>query len=159
MRIKAGVLGVALWLLWLPAGAALHPFVAGSLDQIRAGLRGTPFILVMWSIDCPPCLRELAALGQRAGGVSSGRLVLVSTDVGIDHADLLGELRRHGLESAHNWVFADAFVERLRHAVDPTWYGELPRAYLYRADHSRVAFSGLLGDERLAAWLEQVERD
>lgn len=60
-----------------------------------------------------------------------------------------------GLAGVDSWVFDDPIPERLRHAIDPSWYGELPRTYLYDARHQREAIVGVVGEQRLRAWLEK----
>jgi hypothetical protein len=40
-------------------------------------------------------------------------------------------------------------------AIDPKWRGELPRTYLYDAQHRRVAISGVIDEEKLREWLER----
>ena len=61
-------------------------------------------------------------------------------------------LREHGLDHAENWAATVPFDTRLRFTIDPLWYGELPRSYLFDADNSRQAISGVLGEETLAQW-------
>ena len=140
-------------LLWAGVGlssaavAELAPFDADRLDTITQTRAGQPFVLVLWSIDCPPCYKELAMLGRLRERFAPGQLVLVSTD-SADHQDEIEHtLARFGLTALESYVFADSVPARLRQRIDPTWFGELPRSYLYNADHSRRAISGLL-DER-----------
>ncbi|MFT5164280.1 MAG: hypothetical protein ACI9FJ_002881, partial [Alteromonadaceae bacterium] len=40
-----------------------------------------------------------------------------------------------------------------RYAIDPSWYGELPRSYFYDAAGGRTAKSGLVNNETLKKWL------
>ncbi len=63
-------------------------------------------------------------------------------------------LHSFGLDAADNWIFADPMPERLRYRVDPNWFGELPRAYLYTDDHQRTAHSGILSEADLQQWLQ-----
>lgn len=144
-------------LAWLPAMAAaeLKPFQPDSLQAITSAREGRPFLLLLWSLDCPPCMKELAGLRQQLKDSDAQHLVLVSTDgpgqqVAVEHA-----LRGFGLEQFDNWLFADDFSERLRFHIDPNWFGELPRAYFYAADHSRRAKSGVLKAGQLQRWLQQ----
>jgi hypothetical protein len=52
-----------------------------------------------------------------------------------------------------SWIFANDNHQQLRYAVDPRWYGELPRGYFYAADGSRRAHSGGLTRPQIEAWL------
>lgn len=114
-------------LLCLPglATAELKPFSSGSLKEITAQRDGKPFLLVLWSMDCPPCLKELEHIGRLRAQFPNQGLVLVSTD-GPEYAtEVEGLLARHGLTDSENWYFADNFPERLRYHIDPnpslTW--------------------------------------
>jgi thiol-disulfide isomerase/thioredoxin len=137
--------------------AELKPFVAGSMAQIQAERSGKPHVVSLWSLTCPPCHEELALLGEFRRAHPKLQLVLIATDSPQDAPALREVLRRHGLETADNWVFADAFVERLRHEIDPAWYGELPRSYLSDGKTTRTV-SGKLNRKQLEAWRAPITR-
>lgn len=147
--------------LWLVLGTApvlageLRPFTADSLSAIQTQFAGRPFILTLWSLSCHHCIRELQTLGRLARGRRSLPLVIVSTDTPAEAGEIQAALERFGLGRFDTWVFADAVPERLRHAIDPAWRGELPRSYLFDAAHRREAHSGLLGEARLEDWLQR----
>jgi thiol-disulfide isomerase/thioredoxin len=128
-------------------------FVPGSMAQIRAAHTGTAHVVALWSLDCPPCHEELATLESFARAHRSIAVVLISTDTPADTPALLHVLQRHGLAGAENWVFADEFVERLRHEIDPDWRGELPRAYLHGANGTAITVTGRLVAGKLEDWL------
>lgn len=137
----------------LPAGASeLRAFGPQSYDQILEAHRGRPFVLVFWSVDCVPCLQELALLGTLAAEHPSLELVLVSTDGRAIAREVTAALAEHGLGAAEAWVF-DAPPEHLRHAVDPAWYGTVPRTYLFDTAHRRQAVSGAMTRESIERWL------
>jgi len=147
--------GCLLLLLCLPgwATAGLHPFFDESLKEITGARNGQPFLLVLWSIDCPPCLKELKHIGQLYSEFTPGSLVLVSTD-GADYAEEAQQILAHnGLTDAESWLFSGSFPERLRYRIDPNWYGELPRAYFYDAKHNRIGKSGALSLELLKQFI------
>lgn len=133
----------------------LRPFTAGSLSTIKTEFSGQPFVLALWSTDCTHCAKELRMLGKLARADRSLPLVIVSTDTPDGAADIHAALKRFGLGHLDTWVFSDAVPERLRHAIDPSWRGELPRAYLFDADHRREAHSGMLGEAQLKDWLRK----
>jgi thiol-disulfide isomerase/thioredoxin len=137
--------------------AGIRPFVPGSMAQIRTAHTDTPFLVALWSLDCPPCHEELATLGRFARTHRSIAVVLISTDTPEDTPALLAVLQRHGLDDAENWVFADGFVERLRHEIDPAWRGELPRSYLNDGGGTR-ALSGRLDRAQLDSWRNALNR-
>ena len=66
---------------------------------------------------------------------------------------MLDVLGSYELGSAETWNFGDAGVDRLRHAIDPRWYGEMPRSYLYDASGRRIGISGALTPDLLQDWL------
>jgi hypothetical protein len=143
-------LAAALLVLALPAAAQeLKPFTPESLSQITASRAGRPFVLAFWSLTCAHCQQELADFGRR----QTANLVLVSTDTPAERDVIRATLARHGLEKAEAWVFADDFAERLRHAVDRDWHGELPRSYFYGADGSHRAVTGRPDAVLVERWL------
>lgn len=151
------VVGLLLLLCMTPALAAgLTPFHAESLAEIENARAGKPFILMLWSVECPPCLREFEVLQRQRDRIPPLALVLISTDTDVQASELENVLARFGMTAFESWVFRDHFAERLRYAIDPQWFGELPRAYLYAASHQRTAKSGLMSDETLDRWLKVV---
>jgi len=137
----------------MKAAAELQLFKQDSLDQITQARTGQAFLLVLWSLDCPPCMKELKLLGKLEGEFVAHQLVLVSTDGPDNHAEVTKVLMEFKLKTLKNWAFADNFVERLRFAIDPNWFGEIPRAYFYDVTHTRKAVSGALSDEMIRVWL------
>lgn len=148
-------------LLTLSAPAAFaavpHLFFPSSLEQIRAQHAG-PFLLVLWSLDCPACRRELKLLGETLKTTPKLDLVLVATDDQARAEEAESLLARYGLGNAESWIFSSADTARLRYAIDPGWYGELPRAYFYFPDGQRVGHSGPLGPEQIEAWLKSLRK-
>ncbi len=144
-----------LLLLLLPglAAAEFRPFTSGSLKEITTARTGRPFLLVLWSVDCPPCLKELKEIGQLYPQFPPDGLVLISTD-SADYADEAQKiLNRYGLADAESWRFTDGFPERMRYQIDPNWYGELPRTYIYNSQHQRIGRSGILGQRILQQFI------
>jgi hypothetical protein len=131
------------------ASAEQQAFRVGSLDQIERQFAGEPFLLVLWSADCVPCRTELAVLGETSRLHTQMNYVLVATD-SIDMQSTLVEiLEENGLGDAESWIFADPNIERLRYAIDPDWFGELPRSYFYDERSKRKGTSGLLSKEAI----------
>jgi thiol-disulfide isomerase/thioredoxin len=132
---------------------APRPFLRGSLDEIAAARAGRPFVLKLWSLDCPPCRAELPAWGSVIEHHPAVELVLVSVD-GIEAAaEVHAALAEAGLGARESWVFADPFVERLRLDIDPAWRGELPRTLFYDTRHEVRAVSGRIHKDELERWL------
>ena len=154
MVIKAWLVRSVMGVLLLASGTAMAenilPFDATTFERIKAGYAGKPFLVSLWSIDCPPCLVELDLLGKLVAENPAFPLVLISTDSldKLEEARFL--LEDYGLQDVRSWIFADAFIERLRFTIDPGWYGELPRSYFYSATHEFEAHSGTLDAALLA---------
>lgn len=131
------------------ASAGPQPFVPDSLTRIMTNHQGQAFALVLWSVDCPPCLAELSELSALRDQIDQGRLVLVSTDTGemLEQVELT--LQELGLDQVEHLAFGDSLPELLRFRIDPSWAGELPRAYLYDAQHQRQAISGRLSRQQI----------
>ncbi len=147
---------LALWLSISIAGAEIKAFQADSMTEITGTRNGRPFILILWSTDCPSCLKELGHLQQLRNRLSGADIVLVATD-GQQHAAAVQQiLSDWQLERMDNWNFAGSMPERLRYAIDPGWYGELPRAYFYNAAHQRLARSGVLSAQMLQQWIDSL---
>ena len=140
------------------ASSVLKPFQIDSLQQITDERQGRAFMLVLWSIDCPPCLKELAQLQHYSDQFSDDSLVLISTDDPRHAPSVLRLLQQHQLEQQDNWIFSGSMPERLRHRIDPGWYGELPRSYFYDESHQRRAHSGILKKPMLEQWLKNTDQ-
>lgn len=146
---------VAAILCWLPVAWAgpTRGFASGSLDEILKSRAGRPFVMVLWSLDCPPCLQELDFLSTQLKAHPEMDLVLVSTDEPGVQVAVEAQLEKHRLAGrVESWIFADANAQKLRYEIDAGWYGELPRSYFYDAGHHRVALSGAVTERHLQTW-------
>lgn len=158
-RFKHGFAAI-LWATLLAyaadAAAASRPFKAGSYDAILAAHKERPFVLVFWSVDCAPCVKELDILKNALEKHPAMSLVLVSTDEASLRSRVDEILVRHGLDRIESWMFGDESSRRLRGEVDESWFGELPRSYFYDARHRRVPLSGGITNEHLEAWVASL---
>lgn len=155
--------GIFLWLLLSSSFAVfasqpINIFKPGSYSEILQQRQQQPFILVLWSIDCPPCYEELALLGKKIKTRPQLDLVIVSTDTIDDIKEIKKQLAKYGLNNINAWVFADQMAQQLRYEIDPGWYGELPRSYLFDSYQNRHPVSGVLKPEMLQRWESAVAR-
>ena len=135
----------------LSAGPELRRFGTDSYQAVLEAHASEPFLLVFWSLECPPCYRELKKLGEMGAG-KAFETVLVATD-GPGHAPRIREtLKRFDLQQAE-WSVFDGPRMKLRFSVDRQWYGELPRSYRFDADHRRRTFTGVLQPKEVAPLL------
>jgi thiol-disulfide isomerase/thioredoxin len=162
--IKKLILSMLLLSYIIPAAASsstvqpqLSTFLPGSYETIINRYQGKPFLMVFWSLDCPPCFQELAMLGKLIESHPALNLVLVSTDSPDDRKELLSVINGKGVANAEAWVFSRASSSRLRYEVDRIWYGELPRSYFFDGQQNRQAVSGVLDQEAVELWLREIQ--
>lgn len=153
MRCLAGAM--LLCLSQLTLADAIKPFVSGSMAQIRATQQQRPMIVSFWSIDCPPCYKELRLWRELSSRYPQLNLVLVSTDDAENRAEVQQVLKELGVEHLRSWQFADANAQRLRYEVEKRWYGELPRTYFFSPGTEPLALSGVVDSARVEQWLAQ----
>lgn len=135
--------------------AAPQPFVPGSYAQLIERQGGQPFVLSFWSLDCPPCYRELMLWGEQLRKGATVQLVLVSTDSPNDAAEIEALLAEHGLSDVESWVFA-APEQQLRYEIDRHWRGELPRTYLLERGEVTDAVTGVVDERRIREWVGRI---
>ena len=131
-----------------------------AFEQIKAKNFGQPWLLVAWSLDCPPCFKELALIQQLRqqypGDNDLVPIVLVNTD---DSDELALErtriLKAYQLLDLDNYAFRDGQADRDRYTLDANWYGELPRSYFVDAQGQFKGKSGVLAKSLLTQWLRQ----
>lgn len=146
-----------LMLLCASQATAMRPLEEHSYAQIEQAYAGLPLLVAVWSLDCPPCRKELDMLGRLKQEYSGFNLVLINTD-GVELAsEAEALLSTFDLSSAEAWIFATDQLERLRYSIDPQWYGELPRSYLYYRGE-RQGYSGLIDELQLREWLDTSSR-
>lgn len=110
-------------------------------------------IVTFWSEECGYCKINLDRLARL--GPDGVRVVTVLTDRHDAAALLWPQLARRGL-AAEAWAFGEEAPERLRHALDLAWRGELPRSYLIDAEGRREAVSGVLSEAVLRAFVSRT---
>lgn len=151
--IAAIAAGLGSALLIASAAADQLPFVATSMKQIERERAGERFVAVLWSTDCAPCRTELALLSELQQTAPELDIVLIATDHADDEALVRDVLDGYRFVAVESWIFSDRNAEKLRYTVDPEWFGEMPRAYLYETDSSRRGISGALSEDLLLEWL------
>ena len=161
--MKTKILAAAIALLMVSGGATiaadLHPFVRGSWKTLRQAHAGKPIVVHFWGLTCGPCLVELPnwtnALKKRA----DLKLVLVdASPFGDEPGEVTAALKKAGLDSQENWLFADSFEERLRFEIDPRWRGEMPYTLLIGRDGKVTGMTGVMDFKKLDAWLDQQKK-
>lgn len=148
----SGILRILLACLLFPmfvagANAAdnIRAFGPNSFKKIMAKHAGKPYVIVVWGLECTYCDSSFAALAE-AQRAQKFPVVTIATDPAHDpHARqlILKKLHASGLAS-QTWAFGGAPAEQLRYAIDPKWFGEMPRTYWINAQGEKRAYSGEL---------------
>mgnify|MGYP000142903283 CR=1 FL=1 len=104
-------------------------------------------LVMLWSVDCPPCYQELAMLEALLASYPGLPITLISTDDDPErHVEVEEQYRRLKGSKLTTWVFADGMATQLRYAIDKTWSGVLPRSYVVN-EAKRVGHSGVLKEK------------
>lgn len=158
MRLSRFGLAILLcWCLPLQANTPLNIFSAGGYTRILQQHAEQHFVMVFWSVDCPSCLSELAMLGKFKQRYPQFNLILISTDTIDAEDEIQSSLEKYGLNNESNWVFASDRAQRLRYEIDKSWFGEVPRSYLFDNQHQRHTITGELNWNQLEDWIESVK--
>lgn len=139
--------------LYAPALFALEDFHQSTLSQLEQDNAGKAWWLLLWSIDCPPCYKELEHLSQLVQSGHSDAIVLVSVDAPEQGAAVQEVLIEFGLQGINSYQFGTGNRTALQYQVDPSWAGVLPRAYAYSAQGLRSSYNGVLGFNELVQHL------
>lgn len=160
MRSKlVTILFIGLALLTTAAHAessALKPFTSGSYQQLLTSNAGKPFMLAVWSITCPSCIKDMAVLSEVHKAHPEIKLVMLSTDDIAEAAAAQKILANNQLADVENWIYAEDNMQKLQFEIDPKWYGELPRTYFFNKNHQRDGVSGVLSKEDYEARISKV---
>lgn len=126
---------------------AINEFQTGSYRQILDKHAGNPFVLVIWSLACPSCIKDMEQLDALHNKYPQLAVVMLSVDEPSDVAEIKDILGKHHLAGVENWVFADEDAQKLRYEIDPAWFGEMPRTYFFDKAHDRTGISGVLSGQ------------
>ena len=139
---------------WLIPAAASDAFSGKALQQLQQQHENKRWLLLMWSLECPPCFKELAAVAKLKSENADIPIVLVNTD---DDDSMASEreqvLTSMGLAQVPSYYFPDQRASALRYAIDPRWHGELPRSFFYTRAGQQKGHSGLLKGQQIKSWL------
>lgn len=134
----------------------LKPFGPGSYQALLDQQQNRPLMLVLWSITCSSCMKEMGMLKTIGDRHPDLPIVLVSVDDSGDAEEVRKVLNNNQLEKMNNWLFTEANSAQLRYQIDPTWYGELPRTYFYDSAHKRIGISGVLSKQDYERFIARI---
>ncbi len=142
-----GLLFLLLALLNAPVQAEPSAFTSGSYQQILASNANQPFMLIIWSVNCSSCLKDMALLSSIHKSRPELKMVMLAADELSAAEQIQQILEKNQLSDIENWVYAEENTQKLQFAIDPKWYGELPRTYFFDKAHQRTGVSGVLSKE------------
>jgi len=112
------------------------------------------WIAVFWSLECPPCFKELKTISSMIKINPQLKLVLINTDADNEMKGQMEEvINKYQLNDLTLLHFDDEQASHSRYIVDPTWYGELPRSYFFNKKGQSQGRSGLVNKSILQQWL------
>lgn len=140
----------------IPAQADPSAFTSGSYQQILAANANQPFMLVVWSINCPSCLKDMELLSNIHKNRPDLKMIMLAADEPGSTEQIQQILAKNQLTGIENWAYADDNTQKLQFEIDPKWYGELPRTYFFDKAHQRTGVSGVLSKEDYDAMFAKI---
>lgn len=128
-------------------------FDQDSYQKIITNKKATNFMMLLWSLDCPPCIEDLAVISDFHKNNPEVDIVMVSTDEIIRLNEISALMKEHQLNDLEQWIFQSNQFKKLTHSIDPQWFGELPRSYFYTSGQRTGVLSGRLHKADLEKWL------
>jgi thiol-disulfide isomerase/thioredoxin len=145
-------------LLALNAGVSareLQPFGTSTAARIKSEFTGRPFVLALWSLSCEPCRESMSQWGALRRKYPGMVMILVAADDPREHEAISAFLAQHDLADIKTYAFSSSHAEPIRYSIDRNWQGELPRTYLFDANHKAKPRSGKMRHGELEAWIAQ----
>jgi hypothetical protein len=139
-----------------PAQAEPSAFTSGSYQQLLANNANQPFMLVIWSVNCSSCLKDMALLSSIHKNRPELKMVMLAADDLSASEQIQQILEKNQLSDIENWVYAEENTQKLQFEIDPKWYGELPRTYFFDKAHQRAGVSGVLSKEDYEAMFAKI---
>ncbi len=130
-KFVPGLLFLFLALLNTSAHAESLAFTSGSYQQILASNANRPFMLVIWSVNCSSCLKDMALLSSIHQSRPELKMIMLAADELSATEQIQPILEKHQLSEIENWVYAEENTQKLQFEIDSKWYGELPRTYFF----------------------------
>jgi thiol-disulfide isomerase/thioredoxin len=140
----------------LAESPTLKPFTSGSYQQLLTSNAGKPFMLAVWSITCPSCIKDMAVLNAVHKAHPEVKIVMLSTDDIAESAEAQKILTSNQLTDVEQWIYAEENTQKLQFEIDPKWYGELPRTYFFDKAQQREGVSGVLSKEDYEARIAKI---
>jgi len=136
------------------ANATSQVFNQQQFKSIKAKHAGKKWLMLLWSVDCPPCFKELAMIEKLMNETSELAVVIVNADDDDEvSSERVAIINQFNLTQLENFHFADGLADQSRFLIDSSWYGELPRSYFIEENGKFHGKSGLVTMTLLQDWL------
>lgn len=155
-KLFPGLAIILLTVFTIQAQAAPSAFTSGRYQQILANNANQPFMLVVWSINCPSCLKDMELLSSIHKSRPELKMIMLAADDLSATEQIQQILEKNQLSELENWVYAEDNTQKLQFEIDPKWYGELPRTYFFDKAHQRTGVSGVLSKEDYDAMFAKI---
>ena len=133
----------------------LQSFKIDSVEQIVNAKSQQDHLVILWSFDCPPCIKELQKISDLHQQYPEYQLTLINTDSIDEQGRVKKILKQYNLAGLDNWGFANTDEEKLRFDIDPRWFGDLPRSYFFPLEGKVKRLRGALTSAELLALFQQ----
>jgi thiol-disulfide isomerase/thioredoxin len=133
------------------AAVDLQSFEIDSFEQIVNSKNQQDHLVILWSFDCPPCIKELQKISDLHQQYPEYQLTLINTDAVDEQIRVKKILQQYDLAGLDNWGFANTDEEKLRYDIDPRWFGDLPRSYFFPLEGKVKRLRGALTSAELLA--------
>lgn len=137
-----------------PALAEHKTLSVNSLELFSKNYQNNHWLLILWSIECPPCFKELETLSDIAKTHKNLPIVLVNTDDSDYTKERNQIIQDYGLENLEHYYIPANSVEKIKFKIDPDWFGELPRSYFINAKGRWQGHSGVINKQQILSWLK-----
>jgi len=136
------------------ANADSKGFTKSNFEQVKQQHIGKKWLMLLWSIDCPACFKEIALIEKIREQQHNINLVIINTDDNDEVAEEREKiLSSYNLSSLPNYHFMEGTADMSRYTIDKSWYGELPRSYFIDETGKFHGKSGLVSPALLKMWL------
>jgi len=129
-------------------------FTRDSFEQVKQQYKDKQWLIILWSVDCPACFKELALLEKIRKEKRHLPVVLINVDdspeVNLERYKVLAQYK---LADLQNLYFVEDQADQSRFMIDSKWYGELPRSYFIDKKGVFHGKSGLLDEALMIHWL------
>lgn len=114
----------------------IKTFNSSDYSNIINNRDNTPFIMLFWSIECSPCLKEMDNI-SKLSKKERDQFIFIATDGHEMKQEINNVLSTLDLEKENNWVFNSASSDAIISTIDSRWYGETPRSYYFDKNKKR----------------------